>query len=261
MLKRRLLFTLLWDRGAFVLSRNFRLQRVGDLSWLRTQYDFRAIAFSIDELVVLDVTRGARDRDAFARCLSGLSSACFVPIAAGGGLRTLEDARALLGAGADKLVVNTPLFDDPEFVRALARTYGSQCVVASIDYARREGRDEARTDRGTRPTGLSVAEAVARAEELGAGEIYLTSIDRDGTGQGLDLETLRRISSVARVPLVASGGVGRFDHLAEGVSYANVSAVSTANLFNFIGDGLVEARAEMRARGIPLAAWDAGFPS
>lgn len=255
MLKRRLIFTLLLRSGVYMLSRNFRLQSVGTLDWIREYYDFDAIAFSIDELVVLNVERGPKDVTSFASHLRELSANCFMPIAAGGGIDTQEDAYRILDAGADKLVVNTTLVDRPELVTTLARTFGSQAVVASIDYRRIEGRPTVFIDRGRRRIDLSLEEVVRRSEELGAGEIYLTSVERDGTGQGYDLETLRRIVDLATVPVIASGGVGHFQHLVDGIKLGRASAVSTANLFNFIEDALTEARRHMRGEGIDLADW------
>ena len=255
----RAMFTLLWKEGAYQLSRNFRLQSVGDVSWLRQHYDFDAIAYSIDELVVLNVERGEKDMERFALDLRELTGICFIPVAAGGGIRRLDDAHRLLRAGADKLVVNTPLFNRPDLVSELVRAFGSQCVVASIDYSRKGGSEEVFTENGSQGTGLTVEEAIARAQALGAGEIYLTAMDRDGTGQGLDLETVRRVSAIAKVPVIASGGAGRFDHLAEGITRGSASAVSTANLFNFLADGLTEARTTMRAAGIPLATWSTSW--
>ena len=171
----------------------------------------------------------------------------------------MEDAFTILGAGADKLVVNTPLGKDPELVRALVQNFGSQCVVASIDYKQANGQTAVFIADGCEYTGWSVEQAVQNAERLGAGEIYLTSMDRDGTGQGYDLELLKRISESTSVPVIASGGVGRFDHLSAGIERAGVKAVSTANLFNFMADGLTEARDQMKERQIELAEWDMGW--
>src|SRR5260221_5621172 len=134
MVKNRLLFTLLMQNGTYMLSRNFRLQAVGDLNWIKESYDFEAIAYSIDELVVLNVTRGDKNLEAFAEHVSELVQNCMIPIACGGGIRSMDDAFLLLDAGADKLVVNTALVKQPELVQELVTRFGSQCVVASIDY-------------------------------------------------------------------------------------------------------------------------------
>ena len=133
MLKKRIVFTLFYDQGAFMLSRNFRLQKVGDLTWLQNNYNFSKVAFSIDELVVLDVSRTKRDLHNFCRHLKALSQGCFVPISAGGGIRSIGDAKMLLRSGADKIVVNTPLFETPSLIENLSAEFGQQCIVASMD--------------------------------------------------------------------------------------------------------------------------------
>ena len=258
MLKDRLIFTLLLDGSEYMLSRNFRLQRVGGLEWLRSNYDLDAITHAIDELIVLDVSRGSRgsrDTASFARQVERLSSLCFIPLCAGGGIRTMEHAYRLLDAGADKLVVNTPLREDPALVRNLVRVFGSQCVVASIDYRLNGESTETFVQSGSVATGLTADEVVRDACALGAGEIYLTSIDRDGTGQGYDLRTLAKVSTDSTVPVIASGGAGKDEHLIEGILRGGAQAVATANLFNFIADGLTYARQRMRESGIPLAEW------
>src|SRR5205085_6663953 len=177
MVKNRLLFTLLMQKGTYMLSRNFRLQSVGDLGWIKEHYDFDAIAYSIDELVVLNGERGEKDVAGFCGNLAELVKGCFIPIAAGGGIRNLHDAFAILNAGADKLVVNTPLVKQPELVKSLVTNFGSQCVVASIDYKCAGDRTEVYIADGAENTGWTVDEAVANAERLGAGEIYLTSME------------------------------------------------------------------------------------
>jgi cyclase len=255
MLRKRLIFTLLVENGRFMLSRNFTLQAVGDLSWLRSHYDFDAIAFAIDELVILSVDRARRDLRTFARVIEELGETCFMPFATGGGVRSVEDARLLLNAGADKIVVNTPLFTMPTLVRDLVDRFGSQCVVGSIDYRRTGEESRVFCENGTRDTGMSLPEAVALAESLGCGELYLTSIQRDGTGQGLDVEYLSRIAEVASVPVILSGGAGHPIHLSQGIRWAGVSAVSTAHLFNFIADSLTDAREMINQDGTPLAIW------
>ena len=258
MLKRRLIFTLLFDQGNFVLSRNFRLQKVGSLDWVREHYQFDSITCAIDELVVLNVGRQQPDLNEFCAMLAELTRGCFMPIAAGGKVASMEDAFRLFNAGADKVVVNSALIDAPELVKSLTRVFGSQSIVASIDYRKVGDDNHVFVANGSRDTELGVAEAVQSAERLGVGEIYLTSMDRDGTGQGYDLETLSNISRLSGLPIIASGGVGRFDQLLAGLDSAQVQAVSTANLFNFMADGLAEARGYLRQHGIDLASWQLG---
>ncbi len=257
MLKKRLIFTLLDDNGEYQLSRNFGLQQVGDLQWLRENYDFDAIAYHIDELVVLNVAREENDVADFAGMLLELSRRYFLPVTAGGRVRSLQDASLLLRSNADKIVVNTPLFDDPDLVRALSRTFGAQCVVASLDCRAVDGGHAVFTDRGARNTGLDPARAVELAQELGAGEIYLTSMDKDGTGFGYDLSLYEGVRNVCRVPVIMSGGVGKSEHFVQGLEQDGVTGVSTANIYNFMVDGLKAARRHILSKDIPLAQWGA----
>ena len=253
--RKRLIFTLLYDSGNFVLSRNFRLQKVGDLRWLTTNYNFSKISHSIDELIVLDVSRESRNIDDFADTLKKLVQNVFVPVAAGGGIDDFEKAAMLLHSGADKLVVNSILHTDPELVTHLTRIHGSQCVVGSIDYRKEAESFSVFYDRGTRRSDIGLAESVVKAVEIGAGEIYLNSMDRDGTGNGYDLELLESTCGHLNVPLIIAGGAGNSHHLVEGAQYPGVDAVATANLYNFIGDGLPLARQGMLEAGIDLARW------
>lgn len=238
-----------------MLSRNFSLQGAGDLQWIREFYEFNAIANSIDELIVLNVDRRGDSSDEFIKLLRDLGRHCFMPIAAGGGIRTLDQARALLRAGADKVVLNTPLFECPELVRQLVRHFGSQCVVASVDYKREGDKTRVYHTQGAIDAGMSVLEAAVLAQDLGAGELYLTSITRDGTGQGLDEDLIDSVAHSLRIPVIASGGAGNFAQLVSALQRPGISAVSTANLFNFMGDGLTEARHQIMQSGLALARW------
>jgi cyclase len=256
MVKNRLIFALLLNNGTYMLSRNFKLQHVGDLKWLKEHYDFNALALSIDELVVLNVARSDKTSITFTNALSELVEGCFMPIAAGGGINSIEKAYEMFDAGADKIVLNTTLVSDPDLIAALVRIFGGQSIVASIDYKLYNGRHSVFIENGSVDTGWSIEQSLQNAVDLGVGEVYLTSIDRDGTGRGYDIETLRRVVSTCPVPIIASGGVGRYDHLVEGINQAGVQAVSTANLFAFMADGLTEARDCIRSNGIDLASWD-----
>ena len=256
MLKKRLIFTLLLSKGLFQLSRNFSLQSVGTFDWLRKHYHFLSISRSVDELVLLNVTRGDKQMRAFCDGIAQLSTTSFMPIAAGGGIASMDDAYRLLDAGADKLVVNSALFSAPRLVEELARTFGKQCVVASLDYRGSGEQAEVYSQEGRSATGMKLAEAIRRAEEIGAGELYLTSIERDGTGQGYDVATLQWASGLCRLPVIASGGVGNFEHLLQGLQIANVTGASTANIYNFMSDGLTQARTFIERGGLPLARWE-----
>lgn len=259
MAKNRLIFTLLMQQGIYMLSRNFNLQAVGDLAWIKKYYNFEAIAFSIDELFVLNVERKKKDIYLFSENLLKLNKDCFMPIAVGGGIRSMKDAYLLLDSGVEKLIVNTPLFSLPFLVESMVKTFGSQCIVASIDYKRSGANTEVFIENGSRPTGKSVEEAVEHAHNLGCGEIYLTSMDQDGTGYGYDLEVLQKVTSMSTIPVIAAGGAGKYEHFADGIIKTSCSAVSTANLFNFIADGLTEVRNTLMHKGIDMASWDFGF--
>lgn len=256
MLKKRLVYTLLLQEGIIQLSRNFSLQAVGNLDWLHSYYDFDSIAYSVDELVLLNVSRGEKNINEFAASIIALSKKCFMPIAAGGGINSIEDAYRIIDAGADKLVINTALFENPDLVISLVKIFGSQCIVASIDFKSANSTTEVFISNGLKATGINVEEAIRVAEQLGAGEIYLTSMDRDGTGQGYDVPLLSKVVKLCQVPIIASGGVGDYEHFVSGMQIENVTGASTANIFNFIGEGLTEARNHIIQSNIDLAVWD-----
>jgi imidazole glycerol-phosphate synthase subunit HisF len=257
MLKKRLIFTLLYNHGQFMLSRNFRLQKVGDLRWLQKNYNFSQVSFSIDELVVLDVSRSERDEEAFCAALKNLTEGCFVPIAAGGGIRSLQQAQRLLRSGADKVVVNTPLFENTAFIEALASEFGQQCVVASIDIKKTpENLYQIWSECGSKLLPGTSADWIERISQLPIGELYLNSMDKDGTGQGLDLNILDSLPTNLPQPVILAGGVGNSTHLAEGLADTRVDAIATAHLFNFVGNGLSKARQTLVSSGIVLPVWD-----
>ena len=258
MLRKRIIFTLLYDSGQFVLSRNFRLQKVGDLAWLNRNYNFSQIAFHIDELIVLDVSRGPRDLQRFCETLRTLSQGCFAPIAAGGGVRSVSEARALLQSGADKVVVNSALFQSPRLIQDLVEAFGQQCMVGSVDLKRSaNGNYSVHIENGTQVLHMSVAQALETLSQGLVGEIYLNSMDRDGTGQGYDFDVLSALPSTWSTPIILAGGVGNSQHLTAGLQHSRVDAVATAHLFNFVGDGLAKARSNIVSIGMPLAHWPA----
>lgn len=256
MLKKRIIFTLLYDSGSFVLSRNFRLQRVGSLEWLQRNYNFAHIAFFIDELIILDVTRGDKNLERFCDSLKALTSGCFVPIAAGGGIRSVEDARNLLRSGADKVVINTPLFTGTDLARELVEEFGQQCVVGSVDLKRMSNSTyRVVTDKGRMLIDMDPREAMGWLKNKTIGELYLNSIDRDGTGQGYDFGVLDVLPGDLSIPVILAGGVGNGTHLSAGIRDSRVDAVATAHLFNFVGEGLQRAREALIQQGAALAIW------
>jgi len=254
MLKKRVIFTLLYDNGNFHLSRNFRLQRVGNVDWLKHNYNFSEIAYAIDELLILDVSRGPTDFDGFCEAIQLIVEEVFVPVAAGGGIRSVNQARQILRSGADKIVLNTVLFDDDSVVKEIVSSFGRQAIVGSVDY-KTTGIDDnlaVFVENGSRQLELSFAQVIDRLLSIPIGELYLNSIDRDGTGFGYDIGVLEKIPSNFNIPLILAGGAGNGYHLEEGLANNAVDAVATAHLFNFIGDGLALARQQLITNGIQL---------
>lgn len=256
MLRKRIIFALIYSDGFFMQSRNFRLQKVGDLNWLEKNYKFQNIAFSLDELVVLNATRSNKSINDFAKTVENLVNDVFIPIAAGGGIRSMDDAELLFNSGADKIVLNTILYENPKLVELLIKRYGSQSIVASIDYKKNEGEFDVYTNDGSVKIDLNLEQYLHYLEKLEVGEIYLNSIEKDGTGFGYDFDTIEKFESKIKIPLIIAGGAGNESHFMEGLKYKNVSAVATANLFNFIGDGLPKARKKLIESGENLADWN-----
>jgi cyclase len=254
--KKRLIFTLFYADGHFMLSRNFTIQKVGDLEWLERNYNFSKIAHAIDELIILDISRDERDTQRFREHVQAVAKDCFVPIAAGGGIRYVEDARQLLRNGADKVVINSLFATDPKVVSQVSKEFGGQSIIASVDAQRFEDGFYPRTENGQRQESMPLGDWVQRVLECQVGEIYLNSIDRDGTGQGYQLQMLDTLPVLPSVPLILAGGAGKGTHFIDGLKDRRVDAVATGNLFNFVGDGLIKARQRVLEEGIELAAWE-----
>jgi len=251
---KRIIFTLLYRDGSYMLSRNFRLQRVGDLDWVLRNYRIREVSLGIDELMILDVSSDDSTRDRFRNEVSTLARECFVPLTVGGRVTSVDEAQRLFGLGADKILMNTALTRDPTLIEDLAGVFGSQAIVAGIDVCSDLARVEGvRVDRMTRPE--DVAAQMHAALSLGAGEVLLQSVDRDGTGNGLDLGSLADLGSFS-APLIVMGGVGRASHVIDGLRCDAVDAVATANLFNFVGDTLLETRRAAVGSGVELPMWE-----
>ncbi|MEQ8409339.1 MAG: imidazole glycerol phosphate synthase subunit HisF [Gammaproteobacteria bacterium] len=210
-----------------------------------------------DEITFLDITASHEDRGTTVDTVSAIAGQVFIPLTVGGGIRTLEDIRTMLNAGADKVAINTAAVVNPEFVRQAAERFGSQCIVVAVDAKRvssegDEPRWEIFTHGGRKPTGLDAIEWVKRMVGYGAGEILLTSMDRDGTKKGFDLALNKTVSSAVRVPIIASGGVGNLEHLAEGVLLGEADAVLAASIFHFQEYTIQEAKTYMAEQGIEV---------
>lgn len=236
-----------------MLSRNFRLQRVGNLNWIENHYNFKNIAFSIDELIILNVNRDERKLLEFSHTITKIIKNVFVPIAVGGGVTSMEYAKVLFMSGADKIIINSILTENPSLVKELISEYGSQSVIASIDYSLGGKEIMLYRNNGTNLINYNFNDYIAYIQELGVGEVYLNSIHKDGTGQGYSMDTIKPYLSLFKIPVILAGGAGNSKHLIEAALCPNVDAVATANLFNFIGQALPNSRAEMQNKGIHLA--------
>ncbi|GDX27194.1 imidazole glycerol phosphate synthase cyclase subunit [Actinomycetes bacterium] len=236
--------------GRVVKGTNFvNLRDAGDPVELAAQYD----AEGADELVFLDITASSDGRATMVDVISRTAEQVFIPFTVGGGIRSVEDARRMLRAGADKVSVNTSAVENPQLIAEIASEFGSQCVVCAVDAKSRSDGSagyEVFLHGGRTPTGIDVVEWVTRACALGAGEILLTSMDRDGTKEGFDLEITRRVSDAVGVPVIASGGVGTLEHLVDGIVIGGADAVLAASIFHFGEFTVAQAKQCMIEAGI-----------
>lgn len=249
-LKVRIIPCLDVDRGRVVKGVNFvDLIDAGDPVEQARVYD----AAGADELCFLDITASHENRDTIFDVVSRTAEQCFMPLTVGGGVRTTEDIRKLLLAGADKVSINTAAVHNPDFVREAAEKFGTQCIVVAVD-AKATGPDkfEIFTHGGRKETGLDAVEWAVRMQTLGAGEILLTSMDRDGTKQGFNLPLTRAVADALMIPVIASGGVGNLDHLVEGVTEGHASAVLAASIFHFGTYTIADAKAHMKKAGVAI---------
>ena len=255
MLRKRIIFTLIYSDGFFNQSRNFRLQKVGNIDWLEKHYKFQNLSFSLDELIVLNASRENKTIEQFSVVLNRLVDDVFIPIAAGGGIRTMQDAEILFANGADKIVINTALYKNKGFIKELIKHYGSQSIIGSIDYKAVDNELRVFIENGSEELPFTLLEYIQSIEDLKVGELYLNSIDMDGTGFGYDIDTINLVSDFISIPIILAGGAGNAKHFIGGLEINSISAVATANLFNFIGDGLPKARENTLKRGLNLAQW------
>lgn len=253
MLAKRVIPCLDVDRGRVVKGTNFlHLRDAGDPVAVAARYEQEGA----DELVFLDICASHEGRDIMLDVVRRTAEQVFMPLTVGGGIRTLEDIRVLLRAGCDKVSINSAACRDPEFVREAARKFGSQCIVVNIDPKRiqREGREvwEVHINGGRTPTGLEAVPWAKQVEALGAGEIVLTCMDADGTKDGYDLEITRAVSEAVSIPVVASGGAGKPDHLADAVLQGKADAALAASIFHFGEFTIRETKEVMLSRGVTV---------
>ncbi|MDD5036615.1 MAG: imidazole glycerol phosphate synthase subunit HisF [Methylococcaceae bacterium] len=252
MLAKRIIPCLDVDNGRVVKGVRFvEIRDAGDPVEIARRYDQEGA----DELTFLDITASSDDRETLVHVVEQVAGEVFIPLTVGGGIRTLEDIRRMLNAGADKVSINTAAVFNPEFVREAAEKFGSQCIVVAID-AKKVSDDPPRweifTHGGRKPTGLDAVEWARKMVEYGAGEILLTSMDRDGTKAGFDLPLTRAISEAVPVPVIASGGVGNLQHLADGILEGKADAVLAASIFHFAEHSIREAKEYLAASGIEV---------
>jgi cyclase len=250
MLKKRLVACLLIRDGLIVQSIGFR--RHLPIGRPRFPIEF-VVKWDVDEIVLLDMSATPERRAADTGVLEMLSRSCFVPLTVGGGIKSVDDVRGIIRAGADKVAVNSHAVTTPRLVSDVAEVFGNQCVVVSIDSRREhDGRYQVYTHSGTRATGLTPEDWAVQVESLGAGEIFLTSIDRDGSKQGYDTELIRRVSGAVSIPVVACGGIGSYTHFAPGILEGGASAVAAANIFHYIEHSTIVAKAHLLRAGIDI---------
>jgi cyclase len=248
MLARRIIPCLDVAGGRVVKGVHFEsLRDAGDPVAQAARYD----AEGADELVFLDISASQEERQTTLEMVARVAESIFIPFTVGGGIRSVADAGAALRAGADKISVNTAAVRDPSLVSRLAESFGSQCVVAAVDVKRIDGRLTVMVTGGREPTPLEAIGWVRQLETAGAGEILLTSMDRDGTGNGYDLPLIQAAAAAVSIPVIASGGAGNLEHLAEALR-AGAHGVLAATIFHFQGSSLPEARAYLRERGFPV---------
>lgn len=253
MLANRIIPCLDVESGRVVKGTNFvNLRDAGDPVEVASRYEREGA----DELVFLDITASHEGRDIMLDVVRRTAEQIFMPLTVGGGIRSIEDIRSLLNAGTDKVSINSAACKDPEFVREAARKFGSQCIVVNIDPKRiqRDGREvwEVHINGGRKPTGLEAVSWAQEVERLGAGEIVLTSMDCDGTKDGYDLEITKAVSEAVSIPVVASGGAGSPDHLADAILLGKADAALAASIFHFGEYAIQETKQLMAERGIPV---------
>lgn len=254
MLKKRLIFSLLFEKKNFHLSRNFRLQEVGNLEWLKKYYNFGLIKKSVDEIILLNVSREKDEIESFVKVIKEFIKDYYIPLSVGGKINSVDIAEKYISAGADKLVINTNLFNF-SLIEKLSKKFGKQSLIGSLDYKITNDNIEIFQLNGTRKINKSFKKILKEISKLPIGELKLNSINQDGTGQGFNFKILEYLPKNFNKPIIFSGGAGNYRHLIEAFNKKQIDGVATANIINFVGDGLQEARKKIIKNGIKLAKW------
>ena len=259
MITPRLCFVLLYSENTFNLSRNFNLQKVGDTNWVIENYDFAEMSKSIDELIILNISKDNNyNYDQFISNIKPLIEKSFMPVAIGGGITNYEVAKKYFDNGADKIVINSSFHrNQNRFINKIVDYYGSQSLVASIDY-KKQGLENAEVfiNGGIEKISKTLKNTIKIVEDVGAGELMLNSIDRDGVGYGYDIQTLKEVNEVTSLPIIPCGGADNHIHLLEGIRSNFLHAVSTSHIFNFMGEGLKETKNMFIEKGFNFIKWN-----
>ena len=251
MLKKRLIFSLLFDNGNFFLSRNFKLQKIGNFEWLKKNYNFTLIAKSVDEINILDVSRDKQDIKNFCNTIRKFTKNCFIPLSVGGKVDSIDKAKYYLDSGEDKLIINSELFN-LKLIQNLSKNFGEQCLFGSLDYKYVNDEIFCFKKNGSKKLNMNLSKIFKLMESLPIGEVILNSIDRDGTGFGFDFKILNYFPKEFKKPLIFSGGAGNYMHLADLLNNTSISAAACASLFHFGDNNPIRARSYLKNLDIPM---------
>lgn len=239
---KRIIYTLIYENGSFIQSRNFRRQRVGDINWLLNNYDFPKVGRFLDELTIINISSDNHDHSEFYSALSRISKSCFVPLTVGGKISSIDDASRYYEHGADKIFVNSLLTNDMKEITKIRKVYGSQAIVGGVNYTIENERVVFADSCGKPNVEISISAHCDYLVELGIGEVVFQAIHRDGTGFGVDLRILELLPKDFPLPVILMGGIGKAAHIVETLKEKRVDAVATANLLNFVGDSFLHVR-------------------
>lgn len=249
---KRLIFSLLYDEGYFILSRNFRRQKIGTLDWILSNYNLLKVSFGLDEIMLLNITKSNKFNEDFLKTVNIIARNCFIPITVGGKIDSVSIADSYFKNGADKVFINNQAFIEPILLTQLGEKFGKQAIVAGVNYIKNRSNYILCDSFGNQKILTPISEHVDLLIHCGVGELVFQSVECDGTGNGLDLDVLRLIPDNTELPIVVMGGVGKSDHIIDGLSHPKVDAVATANLLNFIGQSFLKTRNDAIRTGIEL---------